>query len=162
LLANGVKPQALFGASVHPSGPDANLAAFDTYAPESPVLTQWALSLRRFGVFFCEPLDLDYSMLKAFPAAYQSPEPGRSGPSPRGDPRVAVLGDDGLPGLYSTEHDDLLRWYRYLFLGRGKPSTHVRVLGGLSTEVLSQGAPPELRALLSVVRQGLQRADGGA
>ena len=152
LLENGVAPGALFGQHLHADGPAANLAAFDRFAADDAnSLDVWVKRLRRFGVFFCAPLDLDYSMLRAFPAAYQVAEPGRQGPSNRGDPRTAVLGDDGLPALYAADQDGLLRWYRYLFLGRGKPSTHVRVLSGLAPADLAAGAPEELRVLLTAI-----------
>jgi putative ATP-dependent endonuclease of the OLD family len=114
-------------------------------------MNSWILWLRQFDVFFCTPLDLDYSMLQAFPAAYQVVEPGRQGPSPMGDPRTAVLGEAGRGDLYAAAQEPLLRWYRYLFLGRGKPSTHVRVLSAQTPEVLTAGAPEELRALLASI-----------
>jgi hypothetical protein len=152
LIQNGVSPRALFGQHLHPDGPAANLAVFDGLPPDDAGnLDAWAKALRQFGVFFCAPLDLDYSMLRAFPAAYQIVAPGRQGPSNRGDPRTAVLGDDGMPSLYPAGHDEPLRWYRYLFLGRGKPSTHVRVLSGLPDVDLAAGIPEELRALLTTV-----------
>jgi len=44
-----------------------------------------------------------------------------------------------------------MRWYRYLFLGRGKPSTHVRVLSVQDPDALAVGAPEELRALLTSI-----------
>ena len=147
LLENGVSPRALFGEHLHADGPAGNLIAFDGLAANDAAnLDAWAKWLRQFGVFFCAPLDLDYSMLQAFPAVYQVVEPGRQGPSNRGDPRTAVLGDDGMPALYPADHDGPLRWYRYLFLGRGKPSTHVRVLSGLPDADLAAGAPEELDA----------------
>jgi putative ATP-dependent endonuclease of the OLD family len=152
LLENGVMPQPLFGVHLHANGPAANIAAFDDLAVEDfKNLDAWAKWLRQFGVFYCGPLDLDYSMLRAFPAAYHVVEPGRQGPSNRGDPRSAVLGEDGLPALYGADQDEALRWYRYLFLGRGKPSTHVRVLSALPSTDLAAGAPEELRALLTAV-----------
>lgn len=152
LLENGISPRALFGEHLHADGPAANLAAFDGFpADDATNLDAWARWLRQFGVFFCAPLDLDYSMLRAFPAAYQVVEPGRQGPSDRGDPRTAVLGDDGMPALYPAHHDGPLRWYRYLFLGRGKPSTHVRILSRLSDVDLAAGTPEELRALLTTI-----------
>lgn len=152
LLEVGVTPQALFGPHLNPAGPAANLAAFDGLAADNTALmTQWTNWLRQFHVFFCTPLDLDYSMLRAFPAAYQVVEPDRQGPSPQGDPRTAVLGEAGRGDLYDAAQDQLLRWYRYLFLGRGKPSTHVRVLSGQTPEVLTAGAPEELRALLASI-----------
>jgi hypothetical protein len=152
LLANGVQPAQLFNPNLNAAGPVANVAGFDALAPDNVAgLNQWIAWLNRFHVYFCTPLDLDYSMLQAFPAAYQVIEPGRQGPSPLGDPRTAVLGDDGLPHLYGAQHDALLRWYRYLFLGRGKPSTHVRVLSNQEPAALAAGAPQDLRALLSSV-----------
>jgi hypothetical protein len=102
LLDIGVSPRALFGQHLHADGPAANLAAFDGLpAKDAKNLDAWAKWLRQFGVFFCAPLDLDYSMLRAFPAAYQAVELGRQGPSNRGDPRTAVLGDDGAAGAIS-------------------------------------------------------------
>lgn len=114
------------------------------------------------GVYFCTPLDLDYSMLTAFPAAYQVVEPGQLGPSLRGEPRTAVLGEEGRPAFYDGGHDAAMRWYRYLFLGRGKPSTHVRVLSSMDLAALRAGMPQELRALLTTViqRLGAQVAAG--
>jgi len=136
------------------SGPKGSFLEVDddTFAAANWTDIQtWARSLRRFNVFFCEPLDLDYSMLMALQAAYSAPEPGRSGPSPAGEPRDAVLGDGGIHALYDSSQDGLLRWYRYLFLGRGKPSTHVRVLSGLDSPALASAAPEELKALLGAV-----------
>ena len=97
-------------------------------------------------------------MLSAFPAAYQALEPGQQGPSNRGDPRDAVLGEDGVPSHYDASHDGVLRWYRYLFLGRGKPSTHVRVLSAIPSEQLAASAPEALRELIGHVRSKLEPA----
>jgi len=152
LLDIGVTPQAIFGQHLNPAGPAANLTAFDILQAEDVTnMNNWMNWLRQFHVFFCAPLDLDYSMLRAFPAAYQVIEPGRQGPSQQGNPRTAVLGDNGRGDLYAAEHDQSLRWYRYLFLGRGKPSTHVRVLSGQTPQALAAGAPGELRALLTSI-----------
>lgn len=151
LLEIGVSPQAIFGQHLN-ADPAANLAAFDATPIENiALMNTWTSFLRQFHVFFSAPLDLDYSMLRAFPAAYQLLEPGRQGPSPQGDPRTAVLGELGRGDLYAADQDQLLRWYRYLFLGRGKPSTHVRVLSGQTPEALAAGAPEELRALLNSI-----------
>jgi hypothetical protein len=147
LLRTGITEARLFA----PEGYPAYLAAFDS--PDFAQLTVWVNSLRRFNVFFASPLDLDYSMLRAFPAAYQVAESGMRGPSSQGDPRTAVLGDHGQGALYPTDQTQALRWYRYLFLGRGKPSTHVRVLSSLTSEALSAGAPEELRVLLTSIAE---------
>ncbi len=158
LLEVGVALQAIF-AKPNRAGPAANLATFDNHAVDDFAgLTNWATALRQQNIFFCTPLDLDYSMLRAFPAAYQLAEPGRQGPSRQGDPRSAVFGEAGRGDLYTAAQEPLLRWYRYLFLGRGKPSTHVRVLSGQKPEVLAASAPEELRALLASIVERLTPA----
>ena len=152
LLQIGVEPGNLFGQALHPLGAAASLASFDGRRISDTLhIQKWMTWLRRFNVFFAAPLDLDYSMLKAFPAAYRVIEPGRAGPSQQGDPRDAVLGDKGHGALYEAASEPDLRWYRYLFLGRGKPSTHVRVLSGLPVAELAAGAPEELQALLKSI-----------
>jgi hypothetical protein len=155
LLAIGRTPEEVFGAALQPEGPDANLAAFAASdAADAKTLDGWVELLRKFGVFFSVPLDLDYAMIRAFPGPYKVLEPGRRGPT-AGDARKAVLGDEGLATLYGAEQDEALRWYRYLFLGRGKPSTHVRVLASMGPAVLKGGMPAELRALLEHVTAAL-------
>lgn len=163
LLENKVAPQDIFCEQLDPmGGAEANLAMFDAESEKDfDRLDEWAKWLRTFNVFFCTPLDLDYSMLKAFPAAYQVVEPGRNGPSLQGNPRTAVLGENGFPQFYGNDQDALMRWYRYLFLGRGKPSTHVRVLSAQNTATLAADAPEELRALLMLVNAALPSAPAG-
>lgn len=158
LMEIGIPPQAIFQQVDH-NGPAANLASFDTHnIQDEPALRQWISFLRQFNIYFSAPLDLDYSMLRAFPAAYQVIEPGRLGPSPQGDPRAAVLGDNGRGDLYAPDKEEALRWYRYLFLGRGKPSTHVRVLSSQTHDVLAAGAPEELKALLATINTHIRPA----
>jgi hypothetical protein len=156
LLEIGTAPDQIF-QQPDPAGSSTNLNAFDTFPVDDYTnLNIWVKFLRRHGVFFCEPLDLDYSMLAAFPKAYQVVEPGRRGPSQQGDPRTAVLGEEGRGDLYSAAHDPLLRWYRYLFLGRGKPSTHVRVLSAQTPGDLETGVPVELREILTYIQRCLE------
>jgi len=155
LMEIGVTPQQIF-QSPSPNGPSHDLATFDGRSDDDLAgLNQWLGFLRGHSVFFCDPLDLDYSMLRSLPMHYQVVEDGRNGPSSQGDPRTAVLGEGGNGNLYSADHDQSLRWYRYLFLGRGKPSTHVRVLSSIPTEQLSAQAPEELKALIATVANNL-------
>ncbi|WP_420640235.1 ATP-dependent nuclease [Candidatus Poriferisocius sp.] len=110
-------------------------------------------SLEEHGVFYCTPLDLDMMMLKAFPEAYKFIEDVQSGP--RDSPaREAVLGVVGDQQLYDG-WDDELRWYRYLFLGRSKPSTHIRALQRLDPATLAEGTPPPIDAVISRVAEAL-------
>jgi hypothetical protein len=105
-------------------------------------------------VFFSIPLDLDMAMLDSFWKAYTELEPGERGPY-GGDATDAVLGSGGSAGRFGAPTDpheiarrqERLRWYRYLFLGRSKPSTHLRALARLSPAELKDG--PEAVCALS-------------
>lgn len=159
LLDTGCTPQALFAQTLRPGGPQENLQAIAAMAPSNiNALRQWTAWLQRFHVYFSDPLDLDYTMLKAYPNAYRVLAPGMRGPAGAGEPRDAVLGVDGYPAFYDAAEDDDLRWYRYLFLGRGKPSTHVRVLSQLQPDELMAALPAPLGRLLTEVRTALEQA----
>lgn len=149
-LNDGVAPEAVFGDDLLPAGVDASLDALaERNADDS--LDEWIARLREFGIFFCAPLDIDWSMLSAFPEAYQQLEAGAAGPNMRTDAKPSVLGDAGDATSYARTNDDIFRWYRYLFLGRSKPNTHLRVLSHLSNEIIAENAPEELVALLEYV-----------
>ncbi|WP_434346508.1 ATP-dependent nuclease [Myxococcus virescens] len=153
LLANDVAPESLFGDPVDANEIATRISNFDMLAKgnvDLGSLKEWVLWLRQFGIYFSWPLDLDFSMLRAFPGAYKTTDGEMKGPSIKGNPEKAVLGEDADSAPYSNQDEDL-RWYRYLFLGRGKPSTHVRVLGRLDSDSIRNSIPEELRALLEDV-----------
>ncbi|MFK4148594.1 ATP-dependent nuclease [Streptomyces sp. NPDC004065] len=109
--------------------------------------------LRAFAVFYSEPLDLDYAMLCAFENAYRHLEANQRGPD-SSDPITTVLGEKGTRPLYWNEtRAEWLRWYRYLFLSRSKPSTHLSALGRLSDEELRLNAPEVLVAIVEHIRK---------
>ena len=156
LLQMGTTGELLFGPLQSGQGVAAHLAAFDT--PEAATwesVSAWLIRLRAHGVFFSSPLDLDQTMLSAYMQAYTRLEAGEIGPRAT-DPLPAVLGDDGSRNSYGDEWTQTLRWYRYLFLGRGKPSTHVSVLSQLDDAALRAGMPEQLGAMLQVVRARLE------
>ena len=145
--------------AVHGEGPlsSKSLLGAEPGTPEHDVvLTAWVTHLREYGVFFCEPLDLDMSMLTAFPAEYRQLEPGQHGPSGRGDAQNTVLGDgyEERAPVSGLDHE----FYRYLFLGRGKPSTHARALAKISDQQLAEHAPDEIKALLDYVESNIEQA----
>ena len=157
LIEYGVEPREIFGDQLNPEGYEHNLTAFDSHqASDLTNITAWTNWLRNYNVYFSSPLDIDYSMLKAFPDQYRvAPDESSNGPSERGQPGSAVVGEEGSPEFYANEQIDL-RWYRYLFLGRGKPSTHIRVLGSITSEQLAQSAPEEILALIQAIHNALQ------
>lgn len=76
------------------------------------------------------------------------------GPKADGDATEAVLGEEGDAAYYDGDDwEDSFRWYRYLFLGRGKPTTHLRILTSIDAKRLSADAPEELIALLDLIKE---------
>ena len=127
-------------------------------------LRDWLDRLRRFGVYFCEPLDLDMAMLRAVREHYTHLPPGRTGPQNRGDTAASVLGDGGDASSYpDADWAGDFMWYRYLFLGRGKPNTHVHALARATKAQLATNAPEVLQSLIRhVAEQILPRAPRSA
>jgi hypothetical protein len=119
-------------------------------------LKDWLGRLRAHSVFFCTPLDLDMTMLDAFTAEYRVLDENMKGPDSDDEAPKAVLGKNGKPESYSKDWADDFRWYRYLFLGRGKPTTHIRVLSKVTDDRLASGAPEDLKALLSHVAKTIE------
>ncbi len=117
----------------------------------------WLAELERHDVFFSSPLDLDLLMLEACQAAYQSlavrgpqlPAKGTPGYDERQVRATrAVLGDGGGDGsTYTPAQRVLFPWYSYLFLGRGKPSTHILALSKLTDAQIEQSLPAVLGRL---------------
>lgn len=118
-----------------------------------------------YDVFFSAPLDLDFSMLMAFPQAYKAQARG-SGPrlpepaSPEYDKAVRgrmaqVLGGD--PGTdrgatYTDEERHLFPWFKCLFVDNSKPVAHMAAVVTIPREDLLEKAPPTLRRLVERVR----------
>lgn len=130
-----------------------------TDGSESP----WLKALRLEGIFFSVPLDLDFSMLSAFPAAYQHNRPGGHGPrtTPASiqEKKLTTLKTGGSPALYDGGYDPQFTWYPYLFLSHSKPETHLAALGRIAIADLAGNAPPELIALIDYVKKGLGLGD---
>jgi hypothetical protein len=121
-------------------------------------LSAWITKLKKQAVFFSAPLDLDMIMLKAYRGAYQQMESGMEGPDLESDPYAAVLKKGGDDASYRNNgYDDLFRWYRYLFLGRGKPSTHIRVLSKMSADDIKTGMPKRLKELLEYAASAIDQ-----
>ncbi len=120
-----------------------------------------AAHLRSFGVFFSGPLDLDHSMVRAYPSAYMVLSDNERGPH-SSDAHESVLGA-GRPAtsywssedqVEKNERDDELRWYRYLFVSRSKPGTHLSALTRLTDDQLKQG-PEALNELVAYIQRKL-------
>ncbi|RSS80564.1 ATP-dependent endonuclease [Streptomyces sp. WAC06614] len=146
LAASGLKPLE-------------GLAGYDkiddiTDALEVDAIRPILVHLRTFGVFYATPLDLDYAMLRSFEDAYTHLEPGERGPR-AGDPTITVMGENGTREDFwrEAERPKWLSWYRYLFVNRSKPSSHMSALGRLGEAELKADAPEVLKALVRHIQE---------
>lgn len=119
----------------------------------------WLKALRREGVYFSSPIDLDFAMLDLFPQAYRKPRENGRGPrtsaSAIADKKKTVLKTEGRPNLYPRVWNDTFAWYPYLFLSDSKPETHLRALSEISDEDLASDAPFEIKRLVARVKRRL-------
>lgn len=127
----------------------------------------WLKALKEEGIFFSFPLDIDFAMLRAFPVAYQHPQPGGRGPRSGADAihqkKAVTLKTGGHSELYNVDYDDEFTWYPYLFLNRNKPETHFSALARIpEDDNLANNAPPELKALINHLKAaiGLEEGEG--
>jgi putative ATP-dependent endonuclease of the OLD family len=132
------------------------------YSDDLKTLTGWLLKLRNFGVYFSAPLDLDLAMLKCFPAAYEAIIPTGGGPKMAADKAAeVVLGTTGPGiGVYTgplTGVPPLMPAYRYHFLTRSKPATHLAALTHIERDALRDKMPATFKALLTHVEKTLRR-----
>ena len=119
----------------------------------------WLETLRELSVFFSEPLDIDFSMLLEFQAAYAHPNPGGTGPSKKAESiekaKKTSLKKKGFPTHYDESWDKYFQWYPYLFLSKSKPAAHLSALNRLKKKELKTSAPYELDLLLDAIENEL-------
>lgn len=128
--------------------------------------SNWITGMESSGVYFSWPLDLDFAMLKAFPAAYQHAREGGRGPTVVNqageESKKVVLKESGRPELYDATHNDAFIWYRYLFLGGSKPDAHFGALARTEGEILNDEAPEFLKRLIGRVKEELRLGQSSA
>jgi putative ATP-dependent endonuclease of OLD family len=124
---------------------------------DAALIGSWLQLFETYDVFFFSPLD--FLLLKAFPTQYHASMDGTGPRIPtdaqqlanrRQSAKEAVLKSEGGDGhtYTETERHEFI-WYQYLFLGRGKPVTHMRALAAMNTASLSNGLPQLLRRMLA-------------
>ncbi|MCI0539267.1 MAG: AAA family ATPase [Verrucomicrobiales bacterium] len=169
LIKAGVAREKILSISDGKSGTkvmddDAFSKMLDYKPTDEKILSGWINMLETHGVFFSAPLDLDFLMLRAFPAQYQAAGDG-SPRIPKDSSKYAervqqatgvVLKDGGGDGsTYSEDDRQAFIWYSYLFLGKGKPSTHLLALNRISPAELAKGMPSVLTRLITAIQSNL-------
>jgi putative ATP-dependent endonuclease of OLD family len=161
LLEVGIPENELLGQITRET-----VGAMHTRETTNEYLTRWLRRLERYDVYFSAPLDLDFLMLRTFPYAYQTLIDGELGPripNEEDEPDVfaaalskakeAVLSQDhNGDTTYAAVDAKLFFWYRYLFIGRGKPATHTLSLLEISLEALRENLPEPLASIVDKIK----------
>lgn len=132
----------------------------------------WINKLEKEDVFFSYPLDIDFSMLLNFESEYHSTmSQGPRGIGDESSDEYKTKLDDSIQATlksskatgktYTEEERKAMIWYNSLFLGRGKPSTHIEALKEISNETLIEKSPPELLRIVSRIKEKIGFSDEG-
>ena len=157
---------------------DEELESMHTWdVTETKRMSRWIEHLKGYGVYFSAPLDIDYAMLQSFKDKYISLLTSSEGPRIKDYGRIqdidvnedsevelkkayearlasdikSTLKQEGGDGAtYTKEEKELMIWYSYFFLGRGKPTTHLSLLSN-STDLDFESFPNCLKEFVSHV-----------
>ena len=138
---------------------DADLKEMHTWPLTCPAelgnLNSWVRFLENYKVFYSNPLDLDFLMLTHYPEFYKNAIPKNGGPrvpdkikeptafaeKVKISLQATLKSENATAITYTNEDKELMIWYNYHFLGRGKPATHIEVLSSMSDEQLNDKIP---------------------
>ncbi|WP_337723291.1 ATP-dependent nuclease [Sinorhizobium meliloti] len=150
--------------------PDVQIPANVKGIPANEGLTPqtydgWVKWLRKWGIYYSAPLDLDMMMIQAFPEAYTAEKPYASGDyneETRKKLMETVFGESGkgLPEIEATGNkisEGQLHIYRELFKSSSKPGSHLLAFSKLSQQRLGTGCPEPLQALIEKARSLVSR-----
>lgn len=136
-------------------------------------LNSWIDFLKKYNVFYSAPLDLDFLMLKHYPNFYKAIIPKNGGPripdrdndiisfnKKVQDGVIATLKSENAKGItYSDEEKELMIWYNYHFLSRGKPTTHILTLVNIDQESLENNLPIIFNEIFNCIKSLLTLED---
>lgn len=132
-----------------------------------------------FNVFFSNPLDIDFLMLESFKDFYLMSLTPNEGPyikevakikdltdvqkeqesykkRLKDDIRKTLKSEGGDGSTYTSEQQELMIWYSYFFLSRGKPSTHILGLSKIEDEVFMENIPDIFNRFISSIHKQLE------
>lgn len=140
-------------------------------------IDSWIEKLKTYNIYFSHPLDIDFSMLKQFKEKYIATLSSSEGPLIKGFGKIqnpsipkdkegdyqavlhkriasdirATLKEEGGDGYtYSQSEKELMIWYNYFFLNRGKPTTH-RVLFAENDDIRFESFPSCLQEFANAI-----------
>ena len=127
----------------------------------------WMNYLENFRIFFSRPLDIDFLMLEKYENFYKNILENNEGPEIKlgehykkikdlseeekssnefkdrisKDVKNSLKEKGGSGETYSEKQKELMIWYNYFFLNRGKPTTHMLMLSSIPEENLKANLP---------------------
>ena len=127
----------------------------------------WFGLLEKHNIYFSAPLDIDFLMLEHYPEVYKAAVPAQGGPripdktTERADYDARVLAavqatlksEKQTGASYSEPQRELMIWYQYHFLGRGKPVTHILALSKMSKADIKASLPPVFDRLFKRIKK---------
>jgi putative ATP-dependent endonuclease of OLD family len=115
----------------------------------------WISRLEKFGIFFSTPLDLDFMMMRAYPAAYRVEDDDLTEPD---EATIrAVLGKShDLESQYSDSEQSYFDVYQSKFKLDSKPAWHLRAAAHLDDEDLQMNMPEVLERMFEHVENRLK------
>ena len=64
------------------------------------------------------------------------------------DVKQTLKKEGGTGETYTQKQKELMLWYNYFFLNRGKPTTHMSVLSSMSNEELKNNTPEVITKII--------------
>lgn len=180
LLLTGIKRENLLTVEDGSVLSDARLDEMHTWnISNNKALVSWIMFLEKYRVYFSFPLDVDFMMLENYRDDYIATISDSEGPRLKSngttkkftdindtdrmlkefkerivhDVGRTLKNDDATGHTYSDEQKELMVWYNYFFLNRGKPSTHIAVLSQISDDKLIEHSPEVLTRMISAAKE---------
>ncbi|MGG1910804.1 ATP-dependent endonuclease, partial [Priestia megaterium] len=138
-------------------------------------LEAWISFLENYNVYFSNPLDIDFLMIEHFLGYYLMSLSDGEGPlikvnenekqkrihklsekekslevykeRIKDSVKKALKENGGSGETYNDRQKELMIWYNYFFLTRGKPVTHLQALNYIDDEKLGESMPEILQRL---------------
>lgn len=168
LIENGVEKSKLLTVKNGRVLSDEELNDMHTWQ-EYKFIDGWIEMLERFDVYYSNPLDIDFLMIESFLNAYLKTLEKNEGPLIKikdsdkqkriqeldegekntkeyqeridSDVKRTLKKNGGNGDTYTDVQRELMIWYNYFFLNRGKPVTHLQALNYVSEDLLKANSP---------------------
>jgi putative ATP-dependent endonuclease of OLD family len=116
----------------------------------------WITRLEKFGIYFSEPLDLDFMMSTNYPEAYCIDDDELEAPDEATIKAVLGKKHDTLEGQYNEEEQTYFDAYHKRFKIGSKPTWHIRAMASMDDDDLLDNIPEVLDRMFAHVESELK------